>query len=172
MLQFDFSVVDWSEDTSPYDQCWGEAPQSEQSSVSSSSSDQRATLVRFAPTAQVHEIPHFKDYSIEEINATWFQSEEMVEMRNRMRQDAIRIEQGEDGECETLGLERFTVEGMRSRNAQVRAAYDAVLREQSRQWWERRIDPDSIAAEYQAAMFLHSCSKSQEYNNQWVEILL
>ena len=72
-------------------------------------------------------------------------------MEDELMESVQQIELSSDdvSEGETLGLETCTMEGSRRRSELIRAAYEAVMEEQKRQWRKGQEIPDRIAAVYQ-----------------------
>ena len=154
-MQFDFAFVDWSdEDSNPFDQC--ECSSSSNSSNSSQCSGNRAITIRFAQEDEIFEIPHIKDFSPLQIEATWYRPEEFRAMRSQVQQV---IAEHADSDCDVSsstssaseamrGLEYRTPQGNMKRSWHKRQAYASVLEEQERQWLCARHDPERIAAAY------------------------
>lgn len=159
-MQFDFSVVDWSDDdSSPFDQCDYSSSGSSSSSTLLSSLSSKTPTVRFSQNDEIFLIPHVKEYSEEDIQAIWYRPYEFREMRSQAHRIVHAIEQqkqhqtipaapSESDSMTMRGLEFRTSEGSLKRSLHKREAYTAVMEEQERQWMTGQEDPDRIAAAY------------------------
>lgn len=99
---------------------------------------------------------HIRDYSEDDINATWFRPHELRQMKSQLQQLIPQLEQRlkhrdmtEQDFLAMRGLESRTTQGGMKRAYHKREAYAAVIEEQERQWRSGREDPERIAANYQ-----------------------
>ena len=83
IMQFDFSTADWSDDSSPFDQC--------DKSFSSLDSQQRSpTAIRFSKDAdEIFEIPHVSTFSDEQKTARWYQPQDYRFFRLQREHEAV-----------------------------------------------------------------------------------
>jgi hypothetical protein len=159
-MTFDFSCVDWSDDSSPFDQCDSSSSicgdTLSLSSYSSSLTSSNSPKVRFAQEDEIFEIPHVKDFSKEDVQATWYRPDEFLEMRSQIQRATLMMEEHGDlpvVESDTFsirGLEFRTEEGGLKRSQHKQEATAAVLEAQQRLWNQGLQDSEYIAAAYRA----------------------
>jgi hypothetical protein len=159
-MSFDFSCVDWSDDSSPFDQCDSSSSSCcdtvSLSSSSSSLTSSKSPKVRFAQEDEIFEIPHVKDFSTEDVQATWYRPDEFLEMRSQIQRAAMMMEErgylsvAESDTFSIRGLEFQTEEGGLNRSQHKREATASVLEAQQRLWNQGRQDSECIAAAYRA----------------------
>jgi hypothetical protein len=100
---------------------------------------------------------HVRDYTQEEIEATWFSKTDFENIKADVRFDIGLLHEGTHGAQDTTsfcrrGLECRTKEGMRKRMSNKIIARNAVLDEQDRQWANYETDDaEAIAKVYIAA---------------------
>lgn len=86
-MQFDFSTADWSDDSSPFDQCDGSF-----SSLDTQQQQQQRspTAIRFSKDAdEVFEIPHVSTFSDEQKTASWYQPQDYRFFRLQREHEAV-----------------------------------------------------------------------------------
>lgn len=100
---------------------------------------------------QVFPIQHLDDIPEDEVQATWYDSNEYSEIKQSYQLTIFLMESGEtlkNDEHSSRGLEYRTQEGAWARYENKRDAYNAVLDEQDRQWQRDQDDHDEIARIY------------------------
>jgi hypothetical protein len=108
-------------------------------------------VVSFCESARVKRTLHFKDYSDDEKNATWYTQAEMSLIRHHMQCIVEKLNQGEakdDTEDCTRGVEFRTSQRIALRRENRESAFDAVLDEQQLQRLEARHDTERLARIY------------------------
>jgi len=119
---------------------------------SSKHSASTSTSITFSISIEtVESTLHLDDYTDEEIEATWYQLDELKEIKRSRKALVKRMEAGEElDECEDCvrGLETKTKTGNRLRQSEILAASAAVLDEQDLQDEKGEVDLDMIATVY------------------------
>ena len=95
-----------------------------------------SSVVSFAPTVVVHYHLSRVDYSVQEIDATWYNKHEYNDIAKRCNREICRIENGErlhDKKYCSLGLERRTQAKSKERLFTRYMTISAVLEEQDKQ---------------------------------------
>ncbi|CAJ1954191.1 unnamed protein product [Cylindrotheca closterium] len=119
--------------------------------------------VGFVEFITVSECLHHLDYTKKEYKGTWFTPKEMSKSREDYRDvlqhvGSLAAHLSQDEElCCTRGLEYKTPMGNKRREQNKRVAWQAVEREQYRQWDQGFKDEQALADEYQIAT--HHCVK-------------
>lgn len=105
--------------------------------------------VSFSERSQVRYALHHDEYTAEEIAACWYSREESSEITRKIVALIKKIIQGKAQKFCTRGLEHMTPEATEERESRRRDAYNAVLEEQDKQYFDGRVNSESIARRYQ-----------------------
>lgn len=111
--------------------------------------------VYFDESVIIYDVEGLDDYTQEEKNATWFNVEDMLRMKNNARQEGKLLESGllVPGKNNSIrGLEHRTRDGAKQKRQSRVDAYAAVFGEIDFQLHEEIFDEDAIADAY----FVHS----------------
>ena len=128
------------------------------SACSSISADQPRQSVTFSKTVKAKSTLHYKDYTEEEIEATWYSRSEVQAIRLDVKVAAQEVDrrQSKDGEgndadveiCCARGLEAKTKRGYETKFRRRNSVVNLVLQEQERQQVMDDYDPEYIALLY------------------------
>lgn len=107
--------------------------------------------VSYAPFVAIREIPSWRDYTEDEIKATWYDVEDVSCMRGIARTEAKLVESGhlvESKEVSIRGLETRTKKGSKKKKEIRMNSYAAVFLEIDFQKAEAIVDDDAISDAY------------------------
>lgn len=119
--------------------------------VIKSGPEQTGKHVAFAPDVMYNSVIGLHDFTIEELEVTWWQSDEYLEISKRCSKQIHKMDRGDklrDKKYCARGLEQHTRLGSAMKSKIRSASIDAVLHEQSRQFCEKITDDETISAIY------------------------
>lgn len=135
--------------------------------ASTATAEPRRRCVSFHPSVLRYGTIHLNDMADDEIEAVWFNVEEMIEIKERTKADAKKLENGtiskKDDFC-FRGLECRTIRGMMSKRNDRVAAYNAVFFELDSQEAKENFsayDDEAIADAY--FMVTDPCQQTAEF---------
>lgn len=103
--------------------------------------------VSFGAVVSTHEIPNRSDYTADELEASWFDSRDMKQMKVNARSEAKLLDSGV-ATLHSRGLESRTRAGRRNKKQSRINAYTAVFFELDYQYDEQIYNEDLIADAY------------------------
>ncbi len=104
--------------------------------------------VSFAPMVVIYDVPNTEDYTPEEIKASWYDVEDLKQMKSNARSHAKLLMAGLLPRDERRGLEAKTKEGLMKKRLHRNGAYNAVFIEIDYQIEEDIADDNAIANAY------------------------
>jgi hypothetical protein len=110
--------------------------------------------VRFKKKDMLRNTLSIKDYTPDEVRATWYVSEDYKRISRRCQKEIRKMNKGDRGELKdkkkycSRGLEGHTNAGFAVKERNRIIAFNAVLKEQLAQWDEGVFDEDAIAEIY------------------------
>ena len=134
-------------------------PSSDQSVHSdATSATEMEKSVSFCETVAVHQVMTCDDYTLDEIEASWYSRDDYAQIRSRCHHEIFELNQGifqwkNDAEFCARGLERATTVGVKARRENRCLAYQAVLGVQASQMKQGTFDDEAIAEAYRLVSF-------------------
>lgn len=107
----------------------------------------RKRRLKFVPYVEVLSIPNRSEFSEEEVQAAWYNHDEILHFKARIRSAIKRLSSnGKGSSCDGVGLE--TKDESMERRTRVHESRFAIFVEQESQWEEDIEDPEYIADLY------------------------
>ncbi len=104
--------------------------------------------VSFAPMVMIYDVAGVDDYTMEEKQASWYDVDELKQMKNNARSHGKLLMSGLLPRNERRGLEAKTKEGLLKKRLHRNGAYNAVFTEIDYQIEEESFNADAIAGAY------------------------
>jgi hypothetical protein len=121
----------------------------------------RPRSVSFNSTVLVYDVLCIDDYSPEEFEATWFDEDEMREMKETAQTEAKLLDAGFQQKCPCIrGLESRTREGLMTKRQNRMNAYASIFFEIDSQQENKCYDEDLIAEAY--AFYSEPCARTAQ----------